>query len=172
MVSDILVENNPQMFKGVRKISEHQQKLFYYDTVPGSALPYRRTPFHLRKELEKEIQRQSEEDIIKEAAGPTPWVSPIVVTQRKSGAIRLLVDMWLANKIIKREWYPMPTFDDLVTDLNGASVFLCVDLNDAYHQVELDPESRHLTNFPHIWDCFVIKDLTWEYLVLLKYFRN
>ena len=78
------------MFKGVGKISEHQQKLFYDDTVPGSALPYRRTPFHLRKELEKEIQRQIDEDIIKEAEGPTTWVSPVVVTQRKSGAIHLL----------------------------------------------------------------------------------
>ena len=128
-----------------RKISEHQQKLFYDDTVPGSALPYRRTPFPLRKELEKEIHRQIDEDIIEEAEGPTPWVSPVVVTQRKSGAIRLCVDMRLASKVIKRERYPMPTLDDLVTDLNGASVFSRVDLNDAYHQVELDPESRHLT---------------------------
>ena len=59
MVSGILVENNPQMFKGVGKISGHQQKLFFDDTVPGSALPYRYPPFHLHKELKKKFNDRS-----------------------------------------------------------------------------------------------------------------
>ena len=168
MVSDILVANNLQMFKGVGKISEHQQKLFYDDTVPGSALPYRRTPFHLRKELEKEIQWQIHEDIIEEAEGPTPCICLAVATQRKSGAVHLCVDMW----VIERERYPMPTLDDLVTDLNGASVFSRVDLNDAYHQVELDPESRHLTTFSTHMGLFCYKRLNMGISCASEIFRK
>ena len=41
----------------------------------------------------------------------------------------------------------MPTIDDLVTDLNGATVFSKLDLSSGYHQLELEPESHHITTF-------------------------
>ena len=41
----------------------------------------------------------------------------------------------------------MPTIDDLVADLNGASVFSKLDLSSGYHQLELEPEGRHITTF-------------------------
>ena len=47
----------------------------------------------------------------------------------------------------------------MITDLNSASVFSRVDLNDAYHQVELDPESRHLTTFSTHMELFCYKRL-------------
>ena len=46
-----------------------------------------------------------------------------------------------------REKHLMPTIDDLVTDLNGATVFSKLDLSSGYHQLELEPESRHITTF-------------------------
>ena len=41
----------------------------------------------------------------------------------------------------------MPTIDDLITDLNGATMFSTLDLRAGYHQLELDPESRQITTF-------------------------
>ena len=41
----------------------------------------------------------------------------------------------------------MPTFDDLVSDLNGSTVFSKLDLTNAYHQLELDEASRYITTF-------------------------
>ena len=52
-----------------------------------------------------------------------------------------------ANKAVKREKHLMPTTDDLVADLNGATVFSKLDLSSGYHQFELTPESRHITTF-------------------------
>ena len=43
-----------------------------------------------------------------------------------------------ANKAIGREKHPMPTLDDLISDLNGASMFTKLDMSQAYHQLELD----------------------------------
>ena len=37
--------------------------------------------------------------------------------------------------------------DDLITDLNGMTVFSKLDLTNAYHQLELDKESRYVTTF-------------------------
>ena len=41
----------------------------------------------------------------------------------------------------------MPTIDDLVVDVNGATVFSKLDLSSRYHQLELEPERRHITTF-------------------------
>ena len=53
--------------------------------------------------------------------------------------------MRAANKAIKHERHIAPTIDDVITELSGAQSTL--DLNAGYHQVELAPESRHLTIF-------------------------
>ena len=52
-----------------------------------------------------------------------------------------------ANKAVKREKHLMPTIDDLVADLNGATVFSKLDFSSGYHQFKLEPESRHITTF-------------------------
>ena len=41
----------------------------------------------------------------------------------------------------------MPTMDDIINDLNGAKVFSKLDLNHGYHQLEIHPDSRHITTF-------------------------
>ena len=41
----------------------------------------------------------------------------------------------------------MPTIDDIRHALNGAKFLSKLDMNKAYHQVELHPDSRHLTTF-------------------------
>ena len=66
--------------------------------------------------------------------GSTPWVSPIVVVPKDSGEVRICVDMREANQAVKREKHLMPTVDDLITDLNGATVFSKLDLSSGYHQ--------------------------------------
>lgn len=52
-----------------------------------------------------------------------------------------------ANKAIKREKHLMPTIDDLIADLNGATHFSTLDLSSGYHQLELSLESRFITTF-------------------------
>ena len=78
--------------------------------------------------------------------GPTPWVSPLVITPKKSD-VRICVVMWMANTAINRERHPTPTIDDLIHTLNGATVFSKLDLRARYHQLTLAPESRYITTF-------------------------
>ncbi|CAB4031803.1 Hypothetical predicted protein, partial [Paramuricea clavata] len=82
-------------------------------------------------DVEKELQRLENLDIIEQVVGPTPWVSPIVVVPKKTGEIRLCVDMREANKAVQREKHPMPTVDELITDLNSATAFSTLDLASA-----------------------------------------
>ncbi|GFN99204.1 Gag-Pol protein [Plakobranchus ocellatus] len=74
-------------------------------------------------------------------------MSQIVVVPKKSGGVRLCVDMREANKAIKRERQPMPTIEDMINDLDGSTVFSHIDLQQTFHQLELDGESRFITTF-------------------------
>ena len=55
--------------------------------------------------------------------------------------------MRIPNTTIKRERHITPTLDDILCDLNGATVFSKLDLNNGYHQLELHEESRYITTF-------------------------
>ncbi|CAB4026670.1 Hypothetical predicted protein [Paramuricea clavata] len=55
--------------------------------------------------------------------------------------------MRLANEAIRRVRHPIPTVNDVSFALNGAKFFSKLDLSQAYHQLELDEQSRYITTF-------------------------
>ena len=103
----------------------------------------------MRKKVSKELEILEHEGIIKKVEGTTPWVSPVVVVPKPqdSEAIRLCIDMRMANRAIIREQHVTPLIEEIVQDLNGATVFSKLDLQSAYNQLELDEDSRSITTF-------------------------
>jgi hypothetical protein len=55
--------------------------------------------------------------------------------------------MRLAIEAIRRVRHPIPTVNDVSFALNGAKFFSKLDLSQAYHQLELDEQSRYITTF-------------------------
>ena len=115
--------------------------------VQPIAQPIRPVPYHLRYKLSDKLDELVELDIIEKVNGSSSWVSPVVVVPKPSGDIRLCVDMRQANMAVKRERYPIPTIDEVLQDLNQSKFFSKLDLNSAYHQIELSPGSRDITTF-------------------------
>ena len=132
------------LFGGISKVKGKVIKLHIDPDVIFKQQPHRRISFQVRKDVEMELKRLEELDIIETVTGPTPWVSLIVIVPKRSGQVRICVDMREANKAVK---HLMPTIDDLVADLNGATVFSKLDLSSGYHQLEQAPESRCITTF-------------------------
>ncbi len=124
-----------------------QVKIHRDPTVIPVAQPHRRVPFHMRKKVACETNRLEEHDIVEDVSGPTPWVSNIVVTEKRNGDPRICVDMRQANKAVIRERHPTDTVDDIATDMNGSKKFSIIDLREGYHQAELHPDSRDITTF-------------------------
>jgi len=135
------------LFGGIGRLRNKIVKLHVDPDITPRQQPHRRIPFHVRGDVEKELERLDRLNIIERVEGPTPWISPIVVGTKKSGEVRICVDMGEANKAVKREKLLMPTIDDLIADLNGATHFSTLDLPSGYHQLELAPESRFVTTF-------------------------
>ena len=135
------------LFGGIERLRNKIVKLHVDPDITPRQQPHRSIPFHVRGDVEKELERLQRLDVIERVEGPTPWISPIVVGPKKSAEVRICVDMGEANKAVKREKHLMPTIDDLIADLNGATHLSTRDLSSGYHQLELAPESRFVTTF-------------------------
>ena len=144
---EVLQEEFRCLFGCIGKIRNKMVKLHVDPDVTPKKKPHRRIPFYVRGDVEKEFERLERLDIIEKVKSSTPWISAIVVVPKKSGEVRICVDMREANKAIKREKHFMPIIDDLIADLNGATHFSTLDLSSWYHQLELSPESRFISTF-------------------------
>ena len=144
-----LVQEYEDLFTGLGKLKDYQVHLHIDESVQPSAQPHRRVPFHVRKQLEEQLEKDECNGVIERVEGPTPWVSPVVVAPKpkQPGKIRMCVDMRQANKAVQRERHITPTIKEVIGDLNGATVFSKLDLNQGYNQLELAPESRYITTF-------------------------
>ncbi|XP_063634881.1 uncharacterized protein K02A2.6-like [Cydia splendana] len=109
--------------------------------------PYRRIPLPLEQKVENKIQDLLARDIIEEVNGPSRWVSPMVPIIKENGDLRLCVDMRRANTAILRENHPLPCMDKLLPEIGKAKYFSKLDIKDAFHQLELHPDCRHITTF-------------------------
>ena len=143
----MLLQNYPELFEGIGKLKNAEVTLHIDESVPPVAQATRRISFHMRKAVAKELINLEEQGIIEKVEGPTPWVSPLVIIPKKNGEVRLCIDTRRANKAINCERHSSPTVDDLIYNLNEATIFTKLDLRQGYHQVPLSPESRYITTF-------------------------
>ena len=85
--------------------------------------------------------------VIENVSGSTSWINPLVVVEKPNGDIRIYLDMRQANRAILREKHPVPTVEETLQEISEAKVFSKLDLNMAFHQIELHPYSRDITTF-------------------------
>lgn len=117
------------------------------DNVKPVIQPYRRIPIPLEEKVNSKLNELLEADIIEEVNGPSPWVSPMVPVLKENGDLRICIDMRRANEAIIRENHPLPTMDELLPHFRQAKYFSRLDIKNAFHQLEIDEESRHITTF-------------------------
>ncbi|XP_062558121.1 uncharacterized protein K02A2.6-like [Armigeres subalbatus] len=100
----------------------------------------------LRK-VDEKLDDLLSKEIIEKVSEPSQWVSPMVIVVKDSGDIRLCIDMRQLNKAILRETHPLPTIEEIRWKINGAKYFSRLDIKDAFHQLQLDDDSKSLTTF-------------------------
>ena len=142
-----IVARYPKLFEGVGKLKDYEFDLHIDENVKPVAQPLRRLPFGFREKVDEKLDELLEKDIIEEVNGPTKWVSPMVVVPKSRGDIRICIDMRKANEAIIRERHPIPTIEEVLFQMNGATVFSKLDLKWGFHQVVLSEKSRPITTF-------------------------
>lgn len=98
-----IVREYEDRFEGIGKMTDAKVQLNINKDVKPIAQKSRRIPFHLRDQVEKEIERLKEFDIIEDATGATLWASPLVIVHKTDGQIRVCLDSRAINTAIERE---------------------------------------------------------------------
>ena len=147
-ITSNLLKEYADLFRGIGKMKGVKVDLYVDPAITPVAQAHRRIPFSVRLKLEAELEKLEADDIIERVEKRISWLSPVVITlKRSSNEIRLNVDMRKANEAIPRTHTVMPTLDDIINELNGATVFSHLDMNHGYHQLKLKEDSRDITTF-------------------------
>ena len=103
-------------------------------------------PLAVREEVKAHLQELEEKGVI-ERVDSSPWVSPMVITRRRSGDIRLCLDLKEVNKGIIPSKHLLPDTEETLHKLRGSVMFSSLDMKAAFNQLMLHEESRNLTAF-------------------------
>ena len=85
--------------------------------------------------------------VISKVDKPTLWCAGMVVVPKKSGDVRICVDLKPLNESVLRETHPLPGVDEILAQMTGATVMSKLDANSGFWQIPLTKDSRELTTF-------------------------
>ena len=143
----VLRAKYPRVFQGLGKLEGFQLKLHINPNVKPLAQPIRRIPFSRRQKVNEKLGELEKLGVIEKVDTPTSWINPLVAFEKPNGDVRICLDMRQANQAIQRGKHPVPTVEETLREMSTAKVFTKFDLNMAFHQIELSPESRDITTF-------------------------
>ena len=75
----------------------------------------------------------------------SPWASVVVLVRKKDGSLRFCIDLRKLNARTIKDAYSLPCIEESLDCLNGAQIFISLDLKSGYWQIELSEESIPLT---------------------------
>ena len=114
-------------------------------------IPERKIGHHQVPVMENLIQEMKDSDIIEECSY-SDWNSPIMLVPKKNSTLenpkyRAVVDLRYLNSCTLADSYPVPSISNIFHGTEGSKYFSTFDITSGYHNIRLDPESRHLTAF-------------------------
>ena len=142
-----LLKAFPKLFEGIGLLKNFRAKYHIDETVKPVAEPQRPVPFHLRSKWKDAIDKLEAQDLIEPHSGPSPWVSNMYLAPKDDGSLRATLDMRKPNTAIKRCETPIVRPEEVKAELLQYKVFSKLDFKSAFHQIELDEESRLMTVF-------------------------
>ena len=85
--------------------------------------------------------------VISKVTGPSEWCAGMVVVPKRSGDVRICVDLKPLNESVLREPHPILKVDDTLALLSRAVYFSKLDANSGFWQIPLSESSKPLTTF-------------------------
>ena len=137
----------PNLFTGLGTLQGDYEIKLTPGAKPFSLGTARNIPLPLRDKVKQELNDMEAQGVISKVQNPTQWCAGMVIVSKKSGGVRVCVDLKPLNRCVLREYHPLPKVDEVLAQLTGAVMFLKLDANSGFWQVPLSKNSRELTTF-------------------------
>ena len=82
------------------------------------------------------------------------WISPMAVQDKKTGEVRICVNLRKMNDACLHDPFPTPFTDEVLEGVGGQERYSFTDGFLGYHQIQIAKEDRHKTTFVTEWGCF------------------
>jgi hypothetical protein len=81
-----------------------------------------------------------------------PYNSPVWIVPKKSDASgkqkwHIVINFRKLNELTDQDAYPLPTIDDILSQLGDAKFFSALDLSSGFHQISMDSDLKKYTAF-------------------------
>lgn len=129
---------------GIGKTSLLEHKIELLEEKPIKQRYYPMSPA-VQREVYEELDRMLSLGVIEESH--SPWCSPMALVRKKSGKARLCLDARKINEKTKKDAYPLPIIEGLLSRLDATYYISTLDLKDAFWQIPLESRSREITAF-------------------------
>ena len=168
---DVLLSEYNDKFQGIGRFwdkSTGKEIELKLETDP-EAIPVARKPCpvpnHLQKPLKEWPEQGVKENIFEKVPGretitwclslveqPNPKYADINNAESESQMIRASTDMRVPNEATKRSrCVQSPRVEDFIYRLLDYKIFTKLDLRQGYHQLTLDPATKHVATFSTLW---------------------
>ena len=117
------------------------------DDVKPVISPSRKIPIALKDKLNNELRRMKKLGIIEKIHKPTEWLNTLDVIEKPNGKLRVCLDPRPLNNAIKREYYQLPTAEEIMANMKNAKYFTKLDASSGYWQIKVDEQSSYLLAF-------------------------
>ena len=98
--------------------------------------------------IDDEIQSMVGKGILRETVfDETMFLSPIFVRQKKSGALRLILDLKELNTHIPYKHFKMEMFENALKLVQPNMFMCCIDISDAYYSIKIREEDQKYFSF-------------------------
>ena len=108
IVASNVKEHFPKMFDGLGNLGEEYLIKLKGDAVPYSLFTPRNVAIPVREKVREELIRMEALGVVSKVTQPTAWCAGMVVVPKRSGDVRICVDLKPLNECVLREVYPIP----------------------------------------------------------------
>lgn len=176
---DVFLKKYQDIFEGIGKFPD-KLKIKIQKGANPIAMPPHRIPLSIKDRLLNKLNDLEIKGIISKLNEPVEWLSNLVIVEKPDKSLRLCMDPKELNKVIEREYFLIPTLEEISVKLQGKKYFTVLDFKDGYYQVELDVESSKLCSFSSPFGSYKFNRLPfglslapeWFQKINEKYFGN